>query len=108
MEGKFTLKFSKCSFAQQQIEYLGHVVSDQGMQHATLAAPFSWLLTKEGFAWTPEATVAFQNLKNVVTNFPVLALPDFTKPFVVETDASGSGMGVVLSQGRHPLAFFRK
>ena len=32
MEGKFTLKFSKCSFAQQQIKYLGHVVSNQGVQ----------------------------------------------------------------------------
>ena len=32
MEGKFTLKFSKCSFAQKQIEYLGHVVSGQGVQ----------------------------------------------------------------------------
>jgi len=32
MEGKFTLKFSKCSFAQQQIVYLGHVVFGRGVQ----------------------------------------------------------------------------
>ena len=76
--------------------------------YATLVAPLSQLLTKEGFTWTLEATVAFQNLKNVVNNSPVLALPDFTKPFVVETGASDSGMGTVLSQGRHLIAFFSK
>ena len=70
-----------------------------------LAAPLTSLLTKEEFHWTVEADVAFNKLKQAMTHSPILALLDFTKPFVVETDVSGSGMGAVLSQGRHPIAF---
>jgi hypothetical protein len=39
---------------------------------------------------------------------PILALPDLHKPFVVETDAFDKGIGVVLQQDNHPIAFVSK
>jgi hypothetical protein len=57
------------------------------------------------FVWTESTEQAFQLLKQSLISSPVLALPDFSKPFVVETDASDYGIGAVLQQGGHPIAF---
>jgi hypothetical protein len=74
----------------------------------TLAAPLTQLLRKEGFQWTEAATLAFAALKNALSTAPVLHLPDFDSPFVVDCDASGTGFGAVLHQGVGPLAFYSK
>ena len=48
--------------------------------------------------WASECQVAFEHLKHLCSQTPILAYADYTKPFQLHTDASESGLGVVLYQ----------
>ncbi|RXN11109.1 Transposon Ty3-I Gag-Pol poly [Labeo rohita] len=89
---------------------------------AKVAAPLHWLVAEcvgarprkidsAGFvaAWTKECQQSFDGLKSKLTSSPVLAYADFSQPFILEVDASHSGLGAVLSQeqeGRvRPIAY---
>ena len=142
------LKPKKCRIAQLTVEYLGHVVSAQGVQtdpkklqamaqyptptdvkslrsflgltsyyrrfvpaFSRVASPLYALTKKDvSFIWGPECQQAFERLKELLRTPPVLRFPDFTCPFILETDASGTGLGAVLAQEQpdgavHPIAY---
>lgn len=142
-EHHLLLKLSKCSFALQTREYLGHIISQQGMStdpkkieavanwptptdvkqlhgflglsgyyrkfiknYGLLSKPLSDLLNKDSlFHWTSQLQLGFDTLKQALIFASVLVLPDFQKSFPIETDASSTGIGAVLSQEHHPVAY---
>jgi hypothetical protein len=70
-----------------------------------LATPLTDLTKKGAFSWSDIAQKTFDNIKQVMSSCPFLALPDFTQPFIVEYDASGEGIAGILMQNHHPIAF---
>lgn len=144
-QGEFYLRQTKCLLARCTLQYLGYIVSDQGISpdpdkiqamltwpiptsvsklrrfmgftgfyrrfirgYASIANPLTSLLRTDCFHWNPEAQAAFNKLQQAMTQVPVMAPPDFTIPFILEIDASGTAMGVVLIQRAHPIAFHSK
>ena len=133
---KLRVKPSKCALFQDQVCYLGHIVSSNGIttdpsktskivkwptptnvqqvqqflglagyyrrfirNFAEIARPLH-RLTEQGrqFSWTQDCESAFSELKSRLTTTPILAFPDFHLVFTLDTDASQSGIGAVLSQ----------
>jgi hypothetical protein len=142
------LKLSKCSFARDKLEFLGHVISKEGVAtdptkvsivqnwpipecvkdvrrflgmagyyrkfvrgFGIISKPLTNLLKKgQQFVRTAETQDSFLALKQALTSAPVLALPNFDQPFVIEMDASDRGIGAMLHQrgtSGHPIAASR-
>jgi hypothetical protein len=144
-EHKLAIKRPKCSFGDESVAYLGHIISAGGVTmdpakvtavetwscprtlralrgflgltgyyrkflvgYGAVAGPLTALLKREAFHWLEEANDAFQQLKQALMIALLLQMPDFSKRFVVDCDASGAGFGVVLHQGDGAIAFFSR
>ena len=136
-KAQLKLKLSKCHFAQREVKYLGHIVSEKGIapdpgkieavssypapqnpkelkqflglsnyyrrfipHYANIAEPLNKLLRKNQhkFKWDAGCQAAFDHLKCKLTKAPILSYPDFTLPFILQTDASDTAIGAILSQ----------
>ena len=84
--------------------------------YASLAAPLTELTRSNAptiVKWTTSCNTAFMGLKRLLCSSPVLQCPDFSRPFILQTDASDWGVGGVLSQLDqegldHPVAYFSR
>ena len=140
------LKAEKCHLFHRKLKYLGHIVSEKGVEcdeemispvkhwkppgnvkelqtflgfanfyrrfikgSANIAQPLTSLLgcnnkknkckgNEKPWIWSSNEQAAFDCLREALVSSPVLAFPDFAKPFIVRTDASTSGLGAVLCQ----------
>ena len=135
-EAGLKLKPTNCDFCSLQVEFLGHIVSAEGVRtdpsktekvaqwpvptsrkeiqqflglanyyrrfvkdFATIAKPLHRLTEKTAkFEWTDECQAAFKEIRRRLVTAPILAFPDYTRPFILDTDASDTGIGAVLSQ----------
>lgn len=76
--------------------------------YAMVSKPLTYLLKKGNFVWSDQAKLAFETLKSALVTAHVLVVPNFDKQFIVETDASQKGIGAVIMQEGHPLAFISR
>lgn len=88
------------------IPWFNEVLSRFVKNYGVLAAPLTNLLRKNCFKWSHDATIAFEELKKTLTTTPILTLPYFSQPFIVECDSSDMGIGAILQQDVRPISFY--
>ena len=83
-------------------------------KYAEIASPLTNLLkNKNTFKWDSLCQDSFDKLKSILSSYPVLRSPDFSKEFKLRVDASDTGIGAVLMQSGeegvdHPLSYFSR
>lgn len=80
---------------------------------STTVAPLTNLTKKNvSWSWSPECESSFRAIKEYLITAPVLTCPDFSKTFILQTDASGFGLGAVLTQqfedGEHVISYLSR
>ncbi|KAK1417744.1 hypothetical protein QVD17_26878 [Tagetes erecta] len=122
-EEKLYAKFSKCEFWMREVQFLGHIVSEKGIQidptkieavkrwegienFSKIARPLTTLTQKKiKFEWGEKQQEAFEMLKQKLCSAPILSLLDGTDDFMVYCDASHQGLGCVLMQRNKVIAY---
>ncbi|CAH2099948.1 unnamed protein product [Euphydryas editha] len=121
-QNNLKLQPDKCEFLRREVTYLGHVITDAGVSSYPekvraiegLPAPknpkdVKSFLERRRFHWTQEQEFAFQTLKQKLISAPLLQYPDYSKPFILTTDACNYAVGAILSQGEigkdKPIAY---
>ncbi|QRV84430.1 Transposon Ty3-G Gag-Pol polyprotein [Ceratobasidium sp. AG-Ba] len=122
---------AKCFFSVEEIDYLGLIVSPEGIRvdPAKVVKAIDWSVPSKvvqvqdsplqpdkknhPWEWTDECAAAFEQLKEALRSAPVLIIPDISKQFFLECNASDFAMGAILSQFSddnqlHPVAFLSK
>eukprot|EP00253_Pinus_taeda_P012142 PITA_12142 len=106
-EHQLYAKFSKCDFFKAEIQYLGHVITKDGIavDPEKIKAIMEWSKKGKLFHWTPNCQKSFEQLKHLLTTAPILSIADPNKDYVVCTDASKEGLGGVLMQDGRVIAY---
>nr|GFB83480.1 putative reverse transcriptase domain-containing protein [Tanacetum cinerariifolium] len=101
-------KFSKCEFWIPKVQFLRHVIDNQGLVgyyrrfiegFSKIAKPMTKLTQKKvKFEWGDKQEAAFQLLKQKLCSAPILALPKGSEDFIEYCDAFNKGLGAVLMQ----------
>ncbi|GJW71063.1 putative reverse transcriptase domain-containing protein [Tanacetum coccineum] len=108
---KFYAKFSKCDFWIHIVQFLGHLIDNQGLhvdpaKIEAIAKSLTELTQKnKKYIWGKYQETAFQQLKQKLCEAPILALPEGNDDFVIYYDASHQGLGVVLLQREKVIAY---
>ncbi|GJW04512.1 putative reverse transcriptase domain-containing protein [Tanacetum coccineum] len=95
-------KFSKCEFWIPKVQFLGHVINNQGIHvdPAKIESIKDWASPK-----TATKIPAFQLIKQKLCSAPILALPEGSEDFIVDCDASIKGLGAVLMQREKVITY---